>query len=99
MTTKVTPHEALMACLSKAGTQQQLATDLGCSQTAVWKMVQVRRISVPYVIRAEELYGVSRHDLRPDIYPRPIDARETIVDQCSDLRFHGVDHEPRRSAA
>jgi DNA-binding transcriptional regulator YdaS (Cro superfamily) len=67
-----TPHQALLACLEIAGSQPKLAAGLGCSQPAVWKMLQVRRISVPYVLRAEELYSVSRHVLRPDIYgPQP----------------------------
>lgn len=66
-----TPFEALMACCNKAGSQSQLARDLGCSQTAIWKMIQsAKRMSAEYVLRAEHLYGVSRHALRPDIYPR-----------------------------
>lgn len=88
MDANLTPFEALMACRDKAGSQSQLARDLGCSQTAVWKMIQsAKRMSAEYVLRAEQLYGVSRHAIRPDIYPRdyplaPDDERRWIgIDQ------------------
>ena len=88
MDANLTPFEALMACHDKAGSQSQLARDLGCSQTAVWKMIQsAKRMSAEYVLRAEHLYGVSRHAIRPDIYPRdyplaPDDERRWIgIDQ------------------
>lgn len=95
MSNNLTPYEALMACVDKAGTQVALADALGCSQTSVWKMLQVKRMSYQYVLTAERLYGVSRHDLRPDIYPR-----ETMVDRGSAGRFLGVDrHADLRGAA
>jgi len=54
-----------------AGSQSKLARALGVSSTAVWKWVQSsKRLPAEYVLTAERLYGVSRHDLRPDIYPR-----------------------------
>lgn len=85
--TKSTRYEALIACLSKAGSQQKLANGLGCSQAAIWKMLQsARQISVQYVLTAERLYGVSRHDLRPDIYPRPAPHdRQFDVDHYSGM--------------
>jgi DNA-binding transcriptional regulator YdaS (Cro superfamily) len=68
-----TPFEALKRCLTKAGSQPRLAKALGCSQPAVWKMLQsAKRISHQYVLTAEKQFGVSRHELRPDIYPPPI---------------------------
>ncbi|MCC6478058.1 MAG: helix-turn-helix domain-containing protein [Sphingomonadaceae bacterium] len=99
METKLTRFEALKAAVDCAKSQSQFARDLGVSQPTVWGWLnQSKQLPAVYVLTVEALYGVSRHDLRPDIYPRPIDGRETIVDQCSDLRFHGVDREPRRSA-
>ena len=80
-----TPYEALLQCLDKAQTQNALAHALGCTQTAVWKMLQsAKRMSPQYVLRAESLFGISRHDLRPDIYPRNYPP-------APDARFYGVD--------
>lgn len=95
----LTPFEALIACIDAAGSQSALARDLDCSPTAIWKMVQVHRMSVNYVITAERLYGVSRHDLRPDIYESKsafdIDPRRhQMRDQGGPNRFFGVDQYP-----
>lgn len=82
-----TPYQALMACLEQAESQSQMARDLECSQAAVWKMVQsARRMSQPYVLRAERIYGVPKEVLRPDIYPR-----EIMVDGHVEDRFCGID--------
>ncbi|WP_442945122.1 transcriptional regulator [Novosphingopyxis sp. YJ-S2-01] len=60
-----------MRAVELAGSNSALATAIGCSATAVWKMVnKAHRLSVDYVLTVEKLYGISRHDLRPDIYPR-----------------------------
>ena len=70
------PFEALTALVDKAGSQSALARQLGVSQTAVWKWLQSsKRLPAEYVLKAESLYGVSRHLLRPDIYP--IERRRT----------------------
>lgn len=85
MERNITPYEALQQCLDKAKTQSALAHALGCSQTAVWKMLQSsKRISPQYVLRAEEVFGVSRHDLDPVFYPRNYPP-------APDARFYGVD--------
>jgi DNA-binding transcriptional regulator YdaS (Cro superfamily) len=95
MVETLTPYEALLLCQRKAGgTQEKLADGLGCSQTAVWKMLQsARRMSLPYVLQAERLYGIPCYILRPDIYPR-----QTMTDQGSADRFYGVDQLARRVA-
>jgi DNA-binding transcriptional regulator YdaS (Cro superfamily) len=68
---RITPFEALERVVEAAGSQAKLGRALGVSSTAVWKWVaQSRWIPGEYVLMAEELYGVSRHDLRPDLYPR-----------------------------
>ncbi|WP_443749687.1 transcriptional regulator [Asticcacaulis solisilvae] len=68
----MTPFEALNAALAVVhNNQSELARICGCSQTAVWKMLQAKRMSHKYVLAVETATGVSRHDLRPDIYPRP----------------------------
>ncbi|MBH9536910.1 YdaS family helix-turn-helix protein [Novosphingopyxis sp. YJ-S2-01] len=64
-------HQSLKDAVSKAGSNSALASAIGCSATAVWQMVnKAQRLSVDYVLTVEKLYGSSRHNLRPDIYPR-----------------------------
>ena len=52
----------------QAGGVSALARGLGIKHNAfyAWKRVPAER-----VLDIEALSGVSRHDLRPDIYPRP----------------------------
>lgn len=68
-----TPYEALLACEKAAGGQTPMARDLGVSQPTIWRWIQSsKRMPAEYVLRAESLYGVSRHHLRPDIYPHDL---------------------------
>lgn len=68
-----------------------MARDFGISTTAVWKMVHSsKQMSVEHVLLAEKLYGVSRHDLRPDIYPRNYPPAPDTNE-----RFLGVDQGAR----
>lgn len=87
MSYNLTPYEALQSALEIAGTQTALAKICGVSQQAVWKWVQSsKRLPAEYVLRVEAATGVSRHLLRPDIYPvEPVEP----VELCH--RFHGVD--------
>lgn len=74
MEQKLTPYQALQEATRIAGSLSALARKCGCSHTAVWKWVQsAKRVSPEYVLRVEAATGVSRHLLRPDIYPREID--------------------------
>lgn len=52
--------------LRKAGGRTALAKKLGISPQAIsqWKEIPVLR-----VLEIERITGVSRHDLRPDVYP------------------------------
>jgi len=87
METTPTRFEALTACRDLAGSDSQLARDLKVAQPTVWRwMNQTRQMPVDYVLTAERLYGISRHDLRPDIYPR-----EIMVDGHVEDRFCGID--------
>lgn len=71
MGNRITPFEALEQVIVAAGSQGALARELGVSSTAVWKWVQAAKpLPAEHVLKAEQLYAVSRHDLRPDIYPR-----------------------------
>lgn len=87
MSCQSTPYEALQAAVAKAGTQQAMADICGVSQTAVWKWLQSsKRLPAEHVLRVEAATGVSRHDLRPDIYP---------LDLPPAGRFYGVDRDAR----
>lgn len=84
MHTTPTRYEALLACLECAGSLSQLARDLGIARTTMWRIIDSsKQLPAEYVLLAERLYGVSRHHLRPDIYP-------------PDQRFIGVDHRATR---
>ncbi len=48
----MTPFEALTAATKRAKSQSALARICGCSQTAVWKMFQAKRLSTQYVLLA-----------------------------------------------
>ena len=49
------------------GGQLKLAEFLGISQPAV---SQWRHVPVFHVLTIEREFGISRHDMRPDIYPK-----------------------------
>lgn len=84
MVADMTPYEALMAAVEQAGSQSALARLVGCSNTAVWKWVQSsKRMPAEFVLRAEQATGVSRHELRPDIYPVEVSHAPPA--------WHGVD--------
>lgn len=89
-----TPFEALQSAVAATGSQAKLAEICGVSPTAVWKWVQSsKRMPAEYVLRTEAATGVSRHDLRPDIYPRDL-----MVDHNACDRFTGVDHHAHLAA-
>ncbi len=61
---------ALRDAIKKAGGQAKLAEHVGVGQTAVANWVnRSKRIPVEHVLDVERVTGVSRHALRPDIYP------------------------------
>jgi DNA-binding transcriptional regulator YdaS (Cro superfamily) len=92
--TTITRYEALCLAVSKAGTQEEFAEKIGVCQATVSNWVnRSKQLPAEYVLLTERLYGVSRHDLRPDIYPR-----EYMTDQARGTRFIGVDHAAQRVA-
>lgn len=63
------PFEALQIVVNKVG-QSGLARICGVTQPAVWKWLQSsKRLPAEHVLKVEATTGVSRHYLRPDIYP------------------------------
>lgn len=53
--------------------QSELARICGCTQGAVWQMLNKQHpmLSPQYVLKVEEALGIPRHLLRPDYYPSP----------------------------
>lgn len=61
-----TPEQALQAALKVAGGFAQLGRAIGASRQRVFQWT----VAPPeMVIAIERATGISRHDLRPDIYP------------------------------
>lgn len=70
MSNDPTPFEALKAAVSRAGSQTAFANFIGVKQSTVWKWLQCEKpLPAEYVLKTEQKTGVSRHLLRPDIYP------------------------------
>jgi DNA-binding transcriptional regulator YdaS (Cro superfamily) len=71
MSTDSTPGDALKLAIKRLGSQSALAKLCDVSGTAVWKWLQRGYMSADngIVLRVEQATGVSRHALRPDIYP------------------------------
>lgn len=66
----VLPSESLSKAVKLAGGQAATGRLLGVSQAAVWKWISLKRdLPAEHVLKLEAFTGVSRHDLRPDLYP------------------------------
>lgn len=65
------PIAAIRRAAEIAGSQQALANlcELN-SQGAIQRWLTSGRVPAHHVLRIERALGVSRHDLRPDLYPR-----------------------------
>jgi len=48
-----------------------LARHLGCTPQAIQRMCASGRVPAERVLQIEKATGVSRHELRPDLYPLP----------------------------
>jgi len=54
-----------------AGSQSNLARQIGVSQPRVWHWInKASVIPAEYVLPIERATGITRHELRPDIYPQ-----------------------------
>jgi DNA-binding transcriptional regulator YdaS (Cro superfamily) len=63
-------HDPLSQALEAVGGQAALARLVGVAQPSVWHWVhKSKRVPAEYVLQVEAASGVSRHKLRPDIYP------------------------------
>lgn len=63
--------EALRKACGAAGGQKPLADLIGTTQSQVWYWLERSKKGLPgeFVLAVERATGVSRHDLRPDLYP------------------------------
>src|SRR5690348_1150760 len=82
----LSPFEAFDLAVTRAGSQSDLARICGCTPANISQLLQKRReLPAEYVLKVEAATGVSRHDLRPDLYPRglqddvPYEAASTLV--------------------
>lgn len=81
METAPTRYEALRQVAARFPSQQAMANAFGVSQPTIWRWLnQAKQIPPTFALLAETLTGISRHHLRPDIYP------------AAPARFCGVDH-------
>lgn len=78
---------AFKQAVGNAGSQTAFAQICGCTPGNIHQLLKRKRVlPAEYVRKAEQATGVSRHDLRPDIYPR-----EEMVDLGTEDRFVGID--------
>lgn len=64
------PLAALAKAVAALGSQSAMARLLGISQPAVSGWIKERKLlPAQHVLAVEAATGVSRHDLRPDLYP------------------------------
>lgn len=70
MSRNLSPADALKLAVERTGSQTAFAELCGVSQTAVWKWLDGdKHLPAEHVLKVEAATGVSRHELRPDIYP------------------------------
>lgn len=68
----MTTRDLLAAAIMRAGSEEKLGKALGYSQHAIWKAKKVGRVSAEMAAKLDQWSGglISKHDLRPDLYPR-----------------------------
>lgn len=59
--------EEFQSYLKERGSLAAMAKELGITHSAI---LQWGRIPAERVLEVERITGISRHDLRPDLYPR-----------------------------
>jgi DNA-binding transcriptional regulator YdaS (Cro superfamily) len=59
----------IQSAIAAAGSQSELARRCGVKQGHVWKWLKSGRVPPTRVLAVEAATGISRHELRPDIYP------------------------------
>jgi DNA-binding transcriptional regulator YdaS (Cro superfamily) len=80
------PNEPLLRACRNAGGQRALAEAIGTTQQVVWGWINntSRGTAPEFVLRVEAVSLVSRHELRPDIYPIGSGGYETAQTSCTE---------------
>jgi DNA-binding transcriptional regulator YdaS (Cro superfamily) len=58
--------------VEKFGSERKLADSVGCSQAQIHKLKKGGVVTANFAVMFERATGVSRHKLRPDLWPSPI---------------------------
>lgn len=80
----------IQKAVSAAGSQTALARALGCTPQNVQHMCATGNVPAKHVLKIEASTGVSRTELRPDLYPEssadlePILPSDSRLGQCAD---------------
>jgi DNA-binding transcriptional regulator YdaS (Cro superfamily) len=70
-TPQLTPQQALSLAVNRLKGQSAMARLCEVAQSTVWEWLdRDKPLPAEHVLKVEAATGVSRHDLRPDIYPR-----------------------------
>jgi DNA-binding transcriptional regulator YdaS (Cro superfamily) len=72
---KMSTHPALQKAIATLGGQVKLANAINTSQQNISNWLRTGKVAPDKVILIERVTGVSRHELRPDIYP-PDDTKQ-----------------------
>jgi DNA-binding transcriptional regulator YdaS (Cro superfamily) len=73
------PNQPLRAAIEKLGSQAALAELVGVRQPAVSKwLAKGAPLPAEFVLRVEAETGISRHELRPDVYPHDMPPAPSI---------------------
>ena len=73
------PFDVFRRAVGIAGSQAKFAKGVGCTQGNISQLLRNRReLPAQFVLKAEAETGVSRHELRPDLYPRENGAIEGL---------------------
>lgn len=84
MEASATSFEALKAAIARAGSQAAMGRLLSVSQPTVWKWLQsTKRLPAEHCLTVEAATGVSKHLLRPDIYPADLSSVSLPAEDAS----------------
>lgn len=75
--------DAMTSAAKAAGSQTALAKALGCTPQNVQWMCSTGSVPAKHVLKIEAVTGISRHQLRPDLYPDASPILDANVRQTS----------------
>lgn len=80
MDSEIATNRPLRAAIEKLGSQSALAELVGVRQPAVSKwLAKGAPLPAEFVLRVEAETGISRHELRPDVYPQDMPPAPAVV--------------------